>query len=528
MTFYTNLEISGIEFNNIDKFTLNKTISENDGSSKLVFSTDNIAGKNKSVFAEGQPLDFYAGSEFPVPSGGKIFAGIITDVKFSGKGVDEKIDVTARDYTALLQQVDVEPEVYTNNVIGSIVIDLMNKYGPTEITTNNVNFTSKTLNRISFNHISLFDALKQLSEYVDYYMYVDDDKDLHFEEKASVSSGFTLNNTNTYKNRVETDIDNVYNRVYVYGARQLVAAPTESFTADGVGSVFTLNENPKNTEVQVSGVDKVGGVFGQNITPESGTDFLVNYDDKKIIFVSGTDLGYSAIPGSLDPVTVNYDASRPIIKRADDFSSQALYKVRTKTIINENINDPSEAKDIATNQLALNKDPKTELKLSVNGIYNILPGQTFVANFPNNNVNFETYEVIKSKFKFNKKTCNEENVLEVTASSRMKDINDVLKDLILSVQRLEAGQIDTTGILSRLLLGAGSFGLKVGGYRIQSRNIGNSRIYGHPVNGIYGSPAPAINGSQVTYGDSREAGSSVLRSGVFGVWPMDWETWGTE
>lgn len=162
------------------------------------------------------------------------------------------------------------------------MLDIMSKYAPAGFTTTNVDTVSITLKRMVFRHDSLFDAFRKLTDLAgdDYYFYVDENKDLHFTKKGSTSSGVTLDGTNVTRSRFKVDAENIVNRVWVYGAKQLVKVPQESFTADGVGSVFTLDYKPHNTQVQVGGVEKKGGVLNILSTSPSGVDYLVNYEDQ--------------------------------------------------------------------------------------------------------------------------------------------------------------------------------------------------------------------------------------------------------
>lgn len=61
-------------------------------------------------------------------SGQKLFDGLLEDIQFKGKGLNESIRLSGRDYTAYMQDRTVEPEVYNNLPAGSIVKDIISKY----------------------------------------------------------------------------------------------------------------------------------------------------------------------------------------------------------------------------------------------------------------------------------------------------------------------------------------------------------------------------------------------------------------
>lgn len=495
------------------QITLNKSTGEDNSTSRLTMTYDNPAGRNKDTFVTGEEITLLADKDINPPTT-KLFSGNISDISFQGKGPKERIVITARDFTNLLQKTTVEPEVYTNQTIEFIVEDIITKYAPSTFTINNVQATGKTLTRMQFKQISVFDALKQLAQLATFFFYVDESKDLHFEPKSTVSSGEILDSSNIIKSRFREDADAVKNRIFVYGDRSLVAHPQETFTGDGVGSIFTLETNPHNTKMVVSGVDQVGDIFkGDNSSVESGVNYLINFHDRQIIFVSGTDLGYNSIPGSLFPVTADYQQSRPIIKLAQDQTSIAQFGERTEVIIDDAIQDPRSAADRAKAELVTKKDPSIQGNIDLQGLVILTPGNTVLVNLPFENQNNQTYDVLSATYTFDIKTLKSEKVLKTKISRRIVDITDVIKELILGVKELQANSIDTGGILSRLELSTGSTGLRESLWKVKTRTIGNSVIFGHPINGIMGSPVLGVNGSQILFGDHRDA-QTIIVSGV--------------
>jgi len=423
----------------------------------------------------------------------KIITGIIEDVNFTGKEQKEKIELTGKDYSLLLQKAIVEPTVYTDSEVSTIVQNLMDLYGPSEITTNNVNTTSTVLKHITFKNVSLFDALKQLAELSGYIFYIDVDKDLHFEQKDSVSSDITLDNTNVLSANFRDNADNIFNRVYVYGSRQLIGTQ-ETFTAGSPlgGSVFTLLNKPHNTVVTVNGSIKRGAIFEMAVSePTSGTHYLVDYDKQQIIFISGTNVGDN-IPASGDTIVVDYKRSVPIVKLAEDKVSIAKYNVRSKVITDTSITDPQMARDIALNFLTLNKDPKKEGNLLLKDIAQLTPGNTVTVNLPYHNVNNQVYTILEADYNFTKENMYKDAVLKVKVSEKIPDIVDTIKQLALDIKKLQAERVDTTDVLTRLETVTGSVGLRAT-WSVKTRNIGSSFILGHPDRGRLGSTVSGVS-----------------------------------
>lgn len=488
----------GTPFYDVYTMMLRKSTADNNSSSRLEMTFPNQAGLHTSDFSESAEVFLYADKDISPPTTLR-FGGIVTEKTFEGSGSNkEKVKLMARDFTAILQKNTIEPTVYTNQEVSIIVINLIGLFAPSSFTTNNVSVTSLVLDRITFKQVNLFDALKQLADLAGCVFWVDETKDVHFVPASVASSGLTFDNVNVRKSQFVTDVDSVKNRIFVYGNRQLVAQPTATFTSDGIGSVFTLLQAPANVSLRSpsGGNIKKGDVFNAAATAPSGVDYLVNYYDKTIILRSGTDLGYSTIPASGTAFTVDYFVSKPIVKVAEDFTSQAAYYKRTEIIQDDNINDPVVAKRIAKNQIALKKDPAVQGTMDIQGVVDVTPGTTCIVNMPFQNIVLQQYDILEAAYNFNPKNCFEEQVLKVKVSQRIKDVTDILKDLILSERRLAAAQIDDTATITRLLTGAGSAGLKVPTWTARSRAINDSFVFGHPVNGVIGEVGSPLHGTQ--------------------------------
>lgn len=507
MTVYTTLTVNGNVITDTTNITLRRSMSDNISTGRMEFDVPNWTGYHKGDFPAG--TDVLLESDIDTnPATTDLFGGVITEVTFNGQGSNkETMHVICRDYTSLLQRNIVDPEVYTNQEISLIVINLVQKYAPTSFTTNNVSTTTVTLPRITFKGVSLFDALKQLAELAgSWFFYVDEAKNFFFRQKGKIfntgrtvagvpmSQFLTIDNTNATKSSFTTDVESVKNRVYVYGARQVINYPTENFTGDGTGSVFTLKYSPTNTQVSVSGAQKKGDVYNGAQTTTSGPDFLVNYTDKQIIFLSGTSLGYTSIPGSLVTVAVTYGRTLPIVKLAEDFTSINNYGKRTMQIVDANINDATLATSIARNQILLHKDPKIMGTVTIKGVLKITPGNSCTVNLPYEGHTNESMVILEANYTFNTINNQSEQVLQVKVGDRIQNILDVYKDMIVSQKKADLANVDTNSVTTRLISGGGSYGLQIPTWSVKTRVVDDSFILGHPLNGILGITNPSMIG----------------------------------
>ena len=255
----TLFQVSGLSYSPIN-IDVNKSISEFSTSSKFTANFDSPFGRHSTDFNIGNEVKIFADKDTD-PAVTNIFTGILENRSFEGEGNSQSLVLSGRDYTARLMDVTIEPVVYTNSEISTIVTNIINNEVK-DITTNNVDVTTTTLERIAFNHTSVYEAFKQLAELAGFMFYIDNDKDLHFEIRNSISSGFTFNNTNILNSNFETNREDFSNIIWVYGDRQLTTAPREIFTQTAsLGSVITLNYKPSNTNVSVLGSIYKGGIL---------------------------------------------------------------------------------------------------------------------------------------------------------------------------------------------------------------------------------------------------------------------------
>lgn len=437
-----------------------------------------------------------------------LFTGTVETKQFIGKENSQRLILRGRDYTSRLKDVTVQPVVYTDSEVSTIVTNIMNNEVP-ELTTNNVNVTSVTLPRIAFNHNSVFDALKQLAELSNFYFYVDNDKDLHFEERKSTSSNITFDNTNIVKTSLDTTRESFYNQVWVYGDRQLTGVK-EIFTQDAtLGSVVNLTYKPHNTQLDRLGTVLRGGVFEMTQpSSTSGLDYLVSFQDKQIIFVSGTTQGYSSIPPNGGSVIINYQRSVPIVKFGQNDTSVQQFKPKEKVIIDKSIKDPKTAEDILKEELK-NSDPLNKLKTEVRGWYNLTPGNTARVTLSDFNIDKDVV-ILNTEYNFNKKDNLSEDVISVTLDNKPQDLTDQLVDINRRLQKIEAGDADESALYTRLQFSNGSLLIVGSHFDVYSRKVNDSFLVGHPINGVLGEITPNFTGSIIdTNGSASWAAGSL-------------------
>lgn len=502
MTIYTQLTVNGSIINDADSITVLKATSNDNISSSFTAKLDNFNGRNSNEFEVGDEIEIYADVDVNPPTS-KLFNGILENIQFPSKQLKETVTLSGKDYTARLIDRTVEPEVYTNLLAGSIVKDIIEKYTD-EITVNNVENSSTTISRIAFNHTSVYDAIKKLADLSEFNFFVDEDKDLHFKSEGAVDSGFTFNSGNVTRADFKEQRDTVFNEVWVYGDRYLDGTKEEFIAGSPLGgSVFTLENRPHNTDINVGSpitlnTKQVGAIENISTVPLSGTDYMVNFFDSKIIFVSGTDLGYSSIPPSGTLVTIEYKRSLPIVKVGRNQDSINNYGKRIKKIVDTEIKDPETAVERLNNELTLNSEPKKQGTVVVKNLVNVTPSQTATVNLPNQDVDSKTYEMIEARYNFNTTNNLNNEVLSIKLNKKINDITDTIKDLINNITTIQSQDITDSDILTRLETATGSLGIRHSGLEVSIRPINDSFIDGHSYNGVLGAVNPSSVGSLIS------------------------------
>jgi len=488
MTIYDKITIGGSTVTDCFSSQVRKKSGDTNAASNFSASIDNFNGKNSNSYSVGDEVIFYADKDINPPTT-KIFTGILETKRFPSRELKQNLTLQGRDYTARLMDRTVEPEVYTNLPAGSIVKDIINKYTD-DITITNVNDSPITVERITFNHTPVFDAVKKLAELAGYTFYVDNDKDLHFIEKSSESSGQTFDNTNSTRTNFVKRRDTVFNEIWVYGDRYLDSYKEEA-TSDGAGSVVSLVYKPHNTRVDVGSpitdvTRQKGAIDKMSVIPTSGVNYLINYDNSEIIFASGTSLGYSSIPANGQLITVDYQRSLPIVKVGKDNDSIKAYGKRIKKILDKSIKDPTTAQERLAQELSDSVEPKIEGTLNINGIIDMTPSQTAIINLPDQDINNKTYDVLEVQYDFNKKKNREENVLTIQVNKKLNDITDTIKNLMNDVRTIQAQDIETADTLSRFEFTTGSLSTRQSGCKVYTRNIaGDTLIWGSTQFGVW-------------------------------------------
>ncbi len=447
MTVFTSFKVNDVLF---EPRTLDvkRTMHDSNSSSSFKAIFDTPFGRLKDSFIVGQIVDIFADESDGTT---KIFSGVIETINFKGRGTTQTATLTGRDFSLRLLDMTAQPQIFSNTEVSEIITGLLTNNLVPDITTNNVNVTTKILPRMSYNHESIFDAFSELAKIANFIFYVDEDKDLHFEERKSISTGVTIGNDQN--NLLSTDLKNTRqgmgNIVWVYGDRYL-SGFQENLATDG-GSDYTLLSRPHNTEIFSLGLPLKGSIKDITLTPTSGADYEVDFFDRKIIFLSGTDIGYSSIPETGGSIIVNYQRELPIVKNAVESQSIDFYGPKVKIIRDKSIKDPNTALDLLKATLQ-DSNPLNRLKCSLKGFFTFNPGEKVIYDLNDFGIQKIEMSIVEILYKFNKNTIQNNTTISLTLSKKLLDITDQIKDMNTRLVQLESADVSDTDILTRLII----------------------------------------------------------------------------
>src|SRR3990167_6802469 len=282
-----------------------KSVKHESESFEAVFT--NAGGRRSGLVAIGDEVRIY--HDIGSPADNQIFYGKVEVIEYDSVPNRERIRLAGRDYTSYLMDNRVQNIYVSGSGIapepGSIVRDVIwtSDFSGT-ITVTNVSGTSKVLQNFKTKNSSVYEVVQQLADIASYDFFVDFNRDLNFIPSVAVATGYTLDNTNVASANFTNNSQEMFNKLTVYGDRQLVREQ-ETFTADGAGSVFALKSSPHNPYVTDDGIVRAGTVFQLTNFLPTGAHYAVDFDRRNIIFLSGTSVGNN-LPGSLSSIVVNY------------------------------------------------------------------------------------------------------------------------------------------------------------------------------------------------------------------------------
>jgi len=372
----------------------------------------------------------------------KVFAGEVINIQKVNLSVPDGLiyTVQAVDYSFALQNILIS-ESYTDETIEDIIKDIFDTY-VSGFTYTNVDCNFE-IEKIVFNNINVIQALKRLVEIVKYEFYVDADKDLHFFQKFTNTSPFSLTDTDTDSIKgtldFKTDGSQIANAVKVRGGEYDGTVFEEVLTAGaGQKSFKTKNKMADLTvELNTGGgyVSKTVGV--EFINDFTSYDVLYNYQDQSFRFENGLSAG--------DLIKYTGKPKIRVLVESEDPASISTYGRREKLIQDTSIEDNATARQRASAELGAYKEPNIEAKFSTYTA-GLRAGQ--VINIKNTKFGIDADFIIK-KMSF-KSYTNDTYIYEaILTTTRQYELVEILS-LILQADNVKADESEQAEKLKKV------------------------------------------------------------------------------
>lgn len=213
------------------------------------------------------------------------------------------------------------------------------------------------IHQITFNRITISEVLTLLAKKLNYFWYVDYERDIHFFPKESEHERAPFDITDTSGNfifdtlRVETDFTQIRNKVIVRGGEAVSNARTQLLSGTGDNKAFPLaykfSELPT---VTVGGVPQTVGVNGFDVG--EGFDAIWDYNQKSLEFQDG-----SIPPAGTDNISVTGTPLLPVAVYVNDLPSQGLYGIIEHVVEDKRLISREDAIAFGNAELQAYKDP---------------------------------------------------------------------------------------------------------------------------------------------------------------------------
>jgi len=264
-------------------------------------------------------------------------------------------EIECQDYSQDANRLLIQ-EQFEDESVEDIIDFLVTNYA-SDFTVANVS-CSIVITSITFDRITLVQALDKLSKLTNFSYYIDYDKDIHFFQRSTEAAPFGLTDTSgNYVQdsiQISRDISQLRNRVFILGGDIRGESRTEKFNGDTVKKTFVLgNKFAELPTVTVGGVSKTVGL--DFIDDEAGYDCFWSYSQKYIRFKDTT------IPAAgTNNIEVTGIPLFRLAMRVEDPTSIDLYGIYEFAAEDRSITTREEAKTFGIAQLEAYADDIVE------------------------------------------------------------------------------------------------------------------------------------------------------------------------
>lgn len=342
-----------LNFDVIESFPSEFLLQEN-GYSLLQENGDGIILEatllDGTSLAVGNDIELWLSAE-------KVFGGIITSLKTTTRGDRNVIwHVECSDYTFLLNRALIT-ERYEDSTADVIIADLitqLNEVADETFTGNNVN-APIDISSIGFNRLTVRQCIDKIAQLLNYYWYIDYDKDIHFFAKNSEVAPFSITDDNgnfLYDSlEVTEDLNQIRNVVLLEGAEIEGTTRVEIYNAVENQRAFPLaNKYAHVPTVYLNGSSVTVGI--DFLTADEDMSVAWDFNQKYLRFIDTLNSTQSVMTSGI-PLF-------PLIVQLQDSTSISLYGEYQYTKKDTTVRTRDEAIALASAQLDAYAAPMVE------------------------------------------------------------------------------------------------------------------------------------------------------------------------
>lgn len=296
-----------------------------------------------------------------IDDGTTVFGGEVINIQQSVESSVAGVyySIRAVDYSRKLIDT-VFTETYENDTIEDIIDDINTNY-LSGFTVNNV-VCNVSIDKIVFNQVSVFDAIRKLADLVAYHWYVDPNKDIHFFSKFTNSAPFSITDDNgkyiPKSLKYKVDGSEIVNHIIVRGGEYDANSQTDVITVSGNDSKsFILPQKMSNLQVEL---DTGAGYVAQAV----GIEFIDDFTTKDVLYdYNQKSIRWNAALSDGDKIRFTGNPKAKVLAPAEDPTSIATYGRKSKVIIDKSIEDIDVARKRAAAELLKYKDEKAGIQV---------------------------------------------------------------------------------------------------------------------------------------------------------------------
>ena len=324
-----------------------------------------------------------------------IFSGTIEDISQEGNifQTEYKFKIDCIDYTKILDRIIITKS-YQNQDIGFIINDIFNSYLQQEILEIGILNTGREISRVTFNHITISEALDYLATQTNMRWNVNAYKRLNFMFFGAFHAPYSIHAASNLQSLVtKKNADGYYNRITIRGGEDIITNNIEEFQGDGHTKTFSTRIRINATPIiTIDGISQSVGVGGETHSEQ----FFWNKNERTIF-------QNPAHAGFFGTMKVVYDGVRTISVTVDNTIEQARKRsveggsgVYEFVHYDQDIMTLSAAHALGTSMLEKYATEEVSVQFDTNetfleGYPKLLePGQRLSVNVPQHNINTDT------------------------------------------------------------------------------------------------------------------------------------------